>query len=118
MISVEEVKNAIKGISQLTDGDLEGKTALIENAIGYTEKIAKGYSQEDKPRVIMLAAARSYYYLVLLNSNENGISSFRAGDVSFTKESSSLAQSAKEFYESTLSECSDLVSDGVVFRTA
>ena len=118
MISYEEVKACLLSITQTDSETLESKRMLIENAVSYVEKLTKGYSQEDKERVILLAAARANYYITLLDSSENGITSFKAGDVSFTKGQGSAAESARAFYESTLGESADLVKSGdFVFRT-
>ncbi len=118
MISYEEVKGCLLSITQTDSETLESKRALVENAIGYVEKLTKGYSEEDKERVVLLAAARANYYITLLDSNENGITSFKAGDVAFTKGKGSAAESAKAFYESTLAESADLVkSEDFVFKT-
>ncbi len=118
MISYEEVKTCLLSITQADSEELESKRTLIENAICYVEKITKDYTEEDKSRVILLAAARANYYIALLDGNENGITSFKAGDVSFSKGKSSLSESAKTFYESTLAESADLVKSGdFVFRT-
>ena len=118
MITLEEVKDCLEAITQLEIAELERKEALIENAVCFVDGLIPEYEEKDKPRVIMLAAARANYYFSLLNSSENGISSFKAGDVAFTKAGESLVESAKAFYESTLSESTDLISsNGFVFET-
>ena len=117
MISYEEVKACLLSITHTDSETLESKRTLIENAISFVEKLTRGYTGDDRDRVILLAAARANYYITLLDSDENGITSFKAGDVSFTKGKGSAAESAKAFYESTLAESADLVkSTDFVFK--
>ncbi len=117
MISVEKVKECLLSLTQLDTETLDEKEIVIENALGYIQSIVRDYTEADEPRVVMLAAARANYLIALLNSSENGVSSFKAGDVSFTKESGSYTESAKAFYESTLGENNDLIrQNGFIFE--
>ena len=118
MITPNEVKECLEAITQLDSGEIERKHALIENAVCFVEGLIPEFEEKDRQRVVMLAAARANYYFALLNSSENGISSFKAGDVAFTKAGSGMVESARAFYESALSESTDLISrNGFIFRT-
>ena len=111
MIDINAVKNTIKALSDYEDSELNRKQTVIENAISFVEGLISNINQENMQRAVMLAAARANYLLALLNSNEAGISSFTAGDVKFTKQGSSLIDTAKAFYENTLSDNADIIND-------
>ena len=118
MIDIERVKSCLIAITGLDSAVVDEKEELVENAVSYVESITTESAGDDEPRLIMLAAARANYYFALLDSDGGGISSFKAGDVSFTKSDDSTVESARRFYESALGAVSDLVrQDGFVFRT-
>lgn len=117
MIDIEDVKDALKALGDYDDEELTKKEAVIENAISYVENLISKTVQNANQRAVLLAAARANYLLALLNGNEAGVSSFAAGDVRFTKQGSSLVDTAKAFYESTLSDNADIIKDsGFDFR--
>ncbi len=117
-ISTQAVKEQLIALTERDESELEAKAAVIDSAVSFVEKLVKTESEDDMPRLIMLAAARANYSLALLNRDESGISSFTAGDVSFTKSASDMVDSARAFYESTLGESTDIIREnGFVFRT-
>lgn len=111
MIDIENVKDTMKAIGDYDDSVLSEKEIVIENAISYIESLLSSSKDDVLQRAVMLAAARANYLFTLLNSNEAGISSFKAGDVSFTKQGNSLIDIARAFYENTLSDNADIIKD-------
>ncbi len=112
MLCAERVKAAVSTLSGLDEGELDEYVFIIESAVNGVNKMMKSAEPE---KCALLAAARAAYEIALLRSG--GVTSFKAGDVSFTVNADAV-KNAKEIYENALADCSDVVNDGgFVFKT-
>lgn len=111
------VEKQLQSITNCDESQLENYRNFIENAISCIAPLLKNEEDENDSRIVYLCAAKAYYRIVLTQSSEGGIVSFKAGDVSYETDASSLPR-AKELYETALDDCSAILdSDGFVFRT-
>ena len=113
MTDVESVKAVLRSISSLDDETIDAYTPLIENAVAYVNSKS---GREDDGRATMLAAARANYSISLVLGGD-GVTGFKAGDVSITQ-TSNASETAKQLLISAEESCSDIMSDsGFAFRT-
>ena len=113
MTDTERVKEVLLSISNLDSETVESYLPLIENAVAYVNSKSGVY---DDSRATMLAAARANYSISLAIGGD-GITGFRAGDVSITQKSNA-AENARQLLISAEEACSDIISDtGFAFRT-
>lgn len=111
------VEKQLRLITDWDESQNEKYQSCIENAISCIAPLLKNEEDENDSRIVYLCAAKAYYRIVLTRSSDDGIVSFKAGDVSYETDASSLPK-AKELYETALEDCSAMLeSDGFVFRT-
>lgn len=114
MIELAAVKEALAQISDISAEEIEGFTRIIENAVSAVEGVL---DSTDSDRAVMLAAARANYDIALSGRGDDGITAFKAGDISVTKKANVL-ENARLFYMNTLASCADITADeGFVFMT-
>lgn len=112
------VAKQLQEITNWSDEQLENQKGSIENAISCIAPMLKNSEDENDSRVVYLCAVKAYYRTVLADTDEDdGIVSFKSGDVSYERDASSL-QRVKELYESAFDDCRFLLDcDGFAFRT-
>lgn len=81
----------------------------INNAAACISTHLKDIKTENDSRIVRLCAAKAYYQIVL-SENEDDITSFKAGDVSYTRASSSVTR-ARAILDAAKSDCSDLIKN-------
>ncbi|MDE5985390.1 MAG: hypothetical protein K2H13_09070 [Eubacterium sp.] len=81
--------------------------SYINNAVACISSHLKDIKNENDSRVVRLCAAKAYYQIVLSN-NEDDITSFKAGDVSYTRSLSSVTR-AMAILDAAKSDCSALI---------
>ena len=106
-MDINSVKEALLEISDISTEELEGFSRIIEDAVSATER---ALGETDSPRAVMLAAARANYSIALSGRGDDGITSFKAGDVSVTKRANTL-ENAKALYLNILASCADISPD-------
>lgn len=95
---------------------LEEYESYIKNAVASVQSILKNTEDENDIRVVHLCAMQVYYQIVLTEDAGDAITSFKAGDVSYTKDASSVVR-AKNLLDLAMSNCSDLVkNNGFAFK--
>lgn len=62
-------------------------------------------------RIMQLMAARAYLKICCIDSDESGVTSFKAGDVSYTEKAGTALDGAKEIYALALDDCRQFISD-------
>lgn len=89
--------------------------SYINNAIASVASLLKNPQDENDARIVNLCAMRAYYQIILMSDNDD-ITSFKAGDVSYTKDTSSVSR-ARALLDFALESCSDLVqNNGFAFK--
>lgn len=109
MTDYSAVTAELKILSALDDKELEQYKILVENICSSVSAQLKSDSDENDSRVIHLAACKSYYQILLLNQSEN-LTSFKAGDITYSM-SSATVDCAKVLYEQALGDCLELFKE-------
>lgn len=110
MTDYTAVKNELSVLSGYTLTELEQYNALIEEACDCVVSQLRDSKYETDSRITHLAAAKCCYRLLLLNQSEN-LTSFKAGDISYTV-SSAAVDSAKELYLQAIRDCAGMLEGG------
>ncbi|MEG0978428.1 MAG: hypothetical protein RR911_05760 [Oscillospiraceae bacterium] len=118
MINATSVYNRLCEITTL---DTEGAAICLplcaEAAAEISQKL-KDASDETNPAVIFAAAATAYYrYMLLCCLEDDGVTEFKAGDVSVTKSLQCVMEAAQRIKQEALIAVAMLFSDETfVFR--
>lgn len=111
MVDYTEVMNELQQIASFTPEELTRYRSLIEAAANAVEK-------EDPLHAALIAAARVNYQIALLQSAGDGVSSFKAGEVSISETKSSAVSAAKAFLTAVETQYSTTAAgDGFAFRS-
>ncbi len=113
MLCSERVKKAVSDLTGLSESELEGYGLIIENA---AQAVKDMLTDSESDKGIMLTAAKAAYEISLYKYGD-GVTSFKAGDVSFSMNGEAV-KNAERAYENALSDCRDIIKDsGFVFRS-
>lgn len=109
MMSVEEIIEILKIISDLSDSEVEHYKALIEMyAFPYLDA---EYSDKDKKRMLIFVAAKIYYEISKMRISSD-ITSFKAGEVSISSaDKTDPSEKARLIYISAAENVTDLIED-------
>lgn len=103
------VRAAVAALMSCSEEDLEKYNSLIESCcLTINDRLADAANEND-PRILHFAAAKSYYQILLLDQSEN-ITSFKAGDISYTASSAAI-DGARELYFQSAKDCGELLKD-------
>lgn len=97
-------------------------TGMTEEALmryqSLMEAAAAGVAKENPAHAALIAAARVNYQIALLQSADDGVSSFKAGDVSISETKSSAVNAARDFLTAVEAQYSvTAAGDGFAFRS-
>lgn len=104
------IKNELMLIMDIDENEAGKYDRYIENAAQSVSSSLIQSEYENDYRVVHLCAVKVYYQLVLMQKTDDSITSFKAGDVSYTKDSSFNMQ-ARELLSLALQDCRGIVSD-------
>lgn len=107
------VRDELKALLSLTDDEADGYDALINYAVSCIGALIKNSEDENDIRIVHLCAVKAYYQLSLVQ--DDGISSFSAGEVSYSRDTSAHGR-AKALLDDAVSACADLISGGFAFK--
>ncbi len=110
MTDLSKVREEFITLSSLSEEEAEKQESLIYMETEYTNSLLKSSDDENNSSVIFLCAARSFYRYVLTNQSD-GITSFKAGDVSYSLDASSALENARAIYEFALEQCTSLIKN-------
>ncbi len=102
------VKKELACIMNCGEDELEQYMTYINNSVGYVQAVIKNTDDENDTKIIYLCAVRAFYCILLTQSTNDGITSFKAGDVSYTMDRSAL-KGAKALLDMAVQACSDLI---------
>lgn len=108
MIDESLVKEEIVSISSFDGEQVEKYKNIILSAVSCVESLLKDKKSGRDVRIIHLCAVKAYYQIVLMEQNNDGVTSFSAGDVSYSVDTSS-ADRARALLDIALSECRELM---------
>lgn len=104
------IKNKLIDIFHYSEAELETYSSFIEGAVDYAAHILIEEEKANDARIVNLCAVKAYYQIVLTSCADDGITSFKAGDISYTRDLSSVSR-AKALLETALADCSDLIKN-------
>lgn len=107
MTDFNAVKEEIVNISSLNKEDISKYDNFISSAVSCAEALVKDGIDENDVRIIHFCALKVYFQILLMEQNADGITSFQAGDVSYTVDHSS-AEKVKELLNMALDDCKNL----------
>lgn len=108
MTDLTLIKNELISVMKLEDSDIEDNEQIISACAQYVFSILKNAENENDASIVHLCAARSYYQILLISQSDD-VTSFKSGDVSFSRASSDL-ENAQRLYELALEQCSALLN--------
>lgn len=110
------VKAELACIMNCGEDEIEQYMLYIHNSVGYVSSVIRNTDDENDARILHLCAVRAFYSILLTQSTNDGISSFKAGDVSYTMDMSAL-KGAKALLDMAVQSCSDLIkTEGFAFE--
>lgn len=119
MISVWSVAKLLEDIGALTEEEVKKAMPICLSACAKLSKRLRDEKYCDEPAVINACAGIALYdYTLLKSSSSEDFSSFKAGDVTISRSSSSSFESAVKFRDNALLNATDYLTDvDFVFRT-
>lgn len=110
------VKKELTFLMRCEEEETDEYMSYINNSVKYVSTVIKNPDYENDARIIYLCAVKAFYCIVLTRGADDGITSFKAGDVSYTKDMSVLS-SAKALLNMAERDCSDLMkTEGFTFE--
>ena len=109
MIDIHDVVPVLSVLSGKTEEELASLSLIINNAISVVAELADGENLNCE-RLIFLAAAKANYDISLASNCSDGITSFRAGDISITQSRESIS-CARAILDDAMKNASDIISD-------
>ncbi len=107
MTNYSLVKDELMKALNCGEEEISEYESYINNAIACVASQLKNPEDKNDVRIVNLCAMRAYYQIVLISDNDD-ITSFKAGDVSYTKDTSSVSR-AKALLNMALKNCGDLL---------
>ena len=107
------IQNELKVISGFDDEILNRYESCIKNAIVYVNAMLSNKANENDSRVVYFCAVKAYYTILLLQNQNDGITSFKAGDVSYTRSEAVSLSTVKMLLETAMNDCSSLIKKDI-----
>ena len=119
MINVWSVAKFLEDTGALTEDEVKQAMPFCLSACARLSKRLKNENFCDAPAVINACAGIALYdYTLLKSSSAEDFSSFKAGDVTISRSSSSSFESAVKFRDEAMLNATDYLTDvDFVFRT-
>lgn len=108
MTDLTQVNNELSSLMGLSEEELEKSATVIDTTVQYINSLLKDTSIENSGAIVHLCACKAYYQILLLNQSDD-VTSFKAGDVSYTRASSAL-DNARRLYELASQQCTSLLN--------
>lgn len=110
MINEKLVRAEIAVIGGFDDEELDHFKTIIASSIAAVSDLIQTAEYENDPRIISLAAARAYCSICCTASAADDFTSFTAGDVSLTRNSSAKSNAEKNL-ALAMDACRGLIAD-------
>lgn len=110
------IKNELAVLLQCDSELMDKYDAYIKNSAAAVYSLLKNQQDEDDLRIVHLCAAKAYYQIALTEDAGDGIASFKAGDVSYTK-NASYADNAEKLLVYAQKNCREMIKgEGFAFK--
>ncbi len=115
-LNIERVKDYVAAMGDFEAQDVEKFDFIITASASAVENMLTDKDKINDERVLQLAAAKAYYKICCLNSAQNDLVQFSAGDVSYKEKENGTVAAAGEILQSALNDCGGLIlNDGFAF---
>ncbi len=112
MINVWAVSQLLADTGALTEDECKKAMPFCLSACASLSKRLKDVKNEDEPTVIMACAGIALHnYTLLQNSGSGDFSSFKAGDITISRSSSSALESAVKFRDEAILNAVPFLTD-------
>lgn len=109
------IKQELSKLLGCSESEAQQYMPYAENAAASVMATLKDTEYENDGRIVNLCAVTAYYQIVL-SRQDDGIVSFKAGDVSYTKENNQ-AENAYKLLKAAQKDCAALVNEsGFAFK--
>ena len=117
MFNVREVFDILKQYTDISEDEKETAMGLCSNALEDIRSHLKPEADPEDRRIITAAGAQAFYMLCIKKSAppDDGMTSFKAGDLSLTYSRQNYqqqAQLAKELAQQAMRQLAGLIEDG------
>lgn len=107
----EKVKEYLMAMGNLSAEDIEKYKFILDASVTSVLDILNDSADVADDRIMQLMASRAYLKICCVDGTENGVTSFKAGDVSYTEKAGAALDGAREIYALALADCSQFISD-------
>ena len=115
-VALSDIQQALQMLFGYTDEELTQYQPLTEAVAAALSE--RGATKEEYGRLVIVAAARANYQIVLLQHGGDSVSSFQAGEVSTSESKGDAVSAAKAFLHAAEQQYSRLAAtEGFAFRT-
>lgn len=91
-----------------SDEEIEKYNSIIESSASFVASMLDDSKNENSVQIVYLCASRAYYQILLINQSDD-VTSFKAGDVSFSRDTSAL-ENSRALYNLALEQCADKIT--------
>jgi len=110
-VNTERIKEYVMAMGDFSREEIEKYGFILEAAVKSVPDMLKDGADVNDARIMLLAAAKAYCKISCLSSEESGVTSFKAGDVSFSEKAGFVKSAAEEIYKSALADCREFLKD-------
>lgn len=111
-MNIEHIKDYVAAMGNFDMQDIEKFNFIITASAYAVENVLVDKEKINDERVLQLAAAKAYYKICCLNSSQNNLTQFSAGDVSYKEKENGSVSAAGEILKSALKDCGGLILNG------
>ncbi len=110
-MNYEKIKEYLMAMGNFSTEDIEKYKFILDASVTSVLDMLNDFADVADDRIMQLMAARAYLKICCIDSDESGVTSFQAGDVSFTQKAETALDGAKKIYALALDECSQFITD-------
>ena len=110
MTDLSLIKKDFILLSSYTNEQASRFESIMEMEAEYVDSLLKNSDDDNKACVVFLCSARAYYQCLLTNQSD-GVSSFKAGDVSYSLDLNEAVKNARAIVDFALAKCAPLLKD-------
>lgn len=106
----EKIKEYLAAMGNYSEEDMEKYKFILDASVTSVLDMLNDDADVNDARIMQLMAARAYYKICCLDS-ASSVTSFAAGDISFSERAGAALNGAEEIYKTALNDCRQFVND-------
>lgn len=110
-MNYEKIKEYLMAMGNFSAEDMDKYKFILDASVTSVLDMLNDTADVTDDRILQLMASRAYLKICCLDKVENGVTSFKAGDVSYTEKESTALDGAREIYNLALADCSQFIND-------